>query len=242
MVNLRIIFALLAVSMQAFFLTCMNPSKHFLTAFMIAAASWAVEAQDEKKVVEKKQYQARRVEAAPRIDGKLDDDCWLRDVEPFQFVQSNPNNGALSNYKSSVQLVYTDKAVYIGALLHDPEPAKILREFGQRDDDDRNADFFGILLDTYNSGINGFAFVVSAAGVQVDIYFTADDDDEGWDAVWSSDVKITEEGWVVEMEIPYFALRFPKQDVQTWGVNFYRNVKRDQEEAFWNHVDNSVSG
>lgn len=219
----------------------MNPSKLFLSTLTIATASFAVEAQEEKKV-EKKQYQARRVETAPRIDGKLDDECWLREVEPLEFIQSEPSNGTVSPYKSSIQLIYSDKALYIGAILHDPEPKKILREFGQRDDDERNTDHFGILLDTYNSGINGFAFVVSAAGVQIDTYFTADDDDTGWDAVWKSDVKITEEGWVVEMEIPYFALRFPKQQVQTWGVNFYRNVKRDQEESFWNFVDNAVSG
>ena len=214
----------------------MSPCKQFYAIVLIGITTIAVEAQ------EKKQYQARRVDEGPRIDGQLDDACWLREVEPFQFIQSNPNNGTPSAYKSSVQLVYTDKAVYIGALLQDPYPKKILREFGQRDDFDRNADYFGILLDTYNSGINGFAFVVSAAGVQVDVYFTADDDDDGWDAVWKSDVKITEEGWVVEMEIPYFALRFPKQQIQTWGVNFYRKVRREQEESFWNHVDNSIRG
>ncbi len=210
--------------------------KQFFTMVIFAIATLAAEAQ------EKKQYQARRVEEEPRIDGQLDDACWLREVEPFQFVQSNPNNGSPSAYKTSIQIVYTDKAVYIGALLQDPDPAKILREFGQRDDFNRNADYFGIVLDTYNSGINGFGFVVSAAGVQVDVYFTADDEDNGWDAVWNSDVKITEEGWVVEMEIPYYALRFPKQQLQTWGVNFYRNVKREQEESFWNHVDNSIRG
>jgi hypothetical protein len=215
----------------------MNPNKKFQTTFLLALMTLMTEAQ----ITEKKQYQARRVEEGPRIDGQLDDACWVP-VEPFQFTQSNPNNGAPSGYKSSVQLVYTDRAVYIGALLHDPEPKKILREFGARDDDDRNADMFGVLLDTYNSGINGFAFIVSAAGVQIDTYFTADDDDDAWDAVWKSDVKITDEGWVVEMEIPYFAIRFPKQDVQTWGVNFYRSVKRDQEESFWNFVDNAVSG
>lgn len=207
-----------------------------LTASVLDA--WA----QEKKQPEKKHYQARRVEESPKIDGRLDEPCWLPEVEPFQFVQSNPDNGALSDFKTEVQVVYDDRAIYIGALLHDPDPTKILREFGPRDDDDRNADLFGVVLDTYNSGINGFAFIVSAAGVQIDTYFTADDDDDAWDAVWKSDVRITDKGWVVEMEIPYFALRFPKQDIQTWGVNFYRNVKRKQEDSFWNHVDNAVQG
>lgn len=217
--------------------------RHFLTTYAIIASTLAVQGQEEEeKLPKKKQFQARRIEVSPKIDGTLDDECWLKDAESLQFIQKNPNNGEPSDFKTSVQLVYDDRAIYIGALLHDPEPAKILREFGQRDDDDRNADLFGVLLDTYNSGINGFAFIVTAAGVQIDSYFTADDDDEAWDAVWKSDVRMTEEGWVVEMEIPYFALRFPKQEIQTWGINFYRNVKRKQEDSFWNHVDNAVQG
>lgn len=192
--------------------------------------------------VERKEHEARRVSEGPRIDGQLIDACWDSNAQPLKFIQSNPNNGAESTYKTSVQLVYTDKALYVGAFLYDPEPSKILREFGQRDDDNRNADYFAIVLDTYNSGQNGFAFAVSAAGVQSDTYFTANNDDSAWDAVWKSEVRITDEGWIIEMEIPYFALRFPKQEIQTWGVNFYRNVKRDQEESFWNHVDSSIQG
>jgi len=192
--------------------------------------------------VDKKEYQAKRITDAPRIDGQLTDACWDSNFQPVQFIQTSPNNGAASSYKTSVQLLYTDKALYIGVKLFDPDPKKILREFGQRDDSDRNADYFGILLDTYNSGQNGFGFIVSAAGVQVDSYFTTDNDDDSWDAVWKSEVNITDDGWIVEIEIPYFALRFPKQEVQTWGVNFYRNVKREKEESFWNHVDNSIQG
>lgn len=192
--------------------------------------------------IEPRQLVARRVAHAPRIDGILDDEAWREGAEKVQFTQFAPANGKQSEFQSTIQLVYTDKGIYIGAYLYDPQPDKILKEFGQRDDMDRNADYFGILLDTYNSGLNAFAFVVSAAGVQNDIYFTANDEDNAWDAVWSSAVTITDDGWIVELEIPYFALRFPKQEVQTWGVNFYRNVKRKQEESFWNYVDNSIRG
>jgi hypothetical protein len=190
---------------------------------------------------DKKEFYAKRATDVPRIDGKLDDGCWT-DMNPIQFVQTRPNNGELSSYKTAVQVVYTDHAIFIGAKLYDPNPDKILKEFGQRDDGNRNADYFGVVFDTYNSGQNGFAFVVSAAGVQSDIYFTVNNEDNNWDAVWKSSISFDSEGWTVEMEIPYYALRFPKQTVQTWGVNFYRNVKRDQEESFWNHVDNSVQG
>jgi hypothetical protein len=190
---------------------------------------------------DKKEFSAKRVDVGPRIDGKLDESVW-DELQPVHFIQTQPKSGEPSPYQTAVQILYTDRSIYIGARLYDPEPSKILKEFGQRDQGDRNADYFGVVFDTYNSGQNGFAFLVSAAGVQTDIYFTADNDDDNWDAVWKSEISFTEDGWIVEMEIPYFSLRFPKQQVQTWGVNFYRKVQRDQEESFWNHVDNAVRG
>ena len=59
---------------------------------------------------------------------------------------------------------------------------------------------------------------------------------------WKSEVRMVEDGWIVEMEIPYSALRFAKQDEQTWGVNFMRVVRRKREKSFWNPVDASVNG
>jgi hypothetical protein len=52
---------------------------------------------------------------------------------------------------------------------------------------------------------------VSAAGVQMDCIATEDGEDFSWDAIWDSKVSITDFGWVVEMEIPYAALRFSQK-------------------------------
>jgi Domain of unknown function (DUF5916)/Carbohydrate family 9 binding domain-like len=191
---------------------------------------------------QRQQFQAIRVEDTPRIDGDLNDMVWSQNAEKVNFPQLSPSNGSPSEFQTSVQIVYTDQAIYVGARLYDQEPQNIQREFGQRDDADRNADWFGIMLDPYNSGINAFTFLVSAAGVQGDYFLTVGDFDENWDAVWRSAIKIDEQGWSIEFAIPYFAIRFPKQEVQTWGVNFYRNVKRKQEESYWNRVDNGVDG
>jgi hypothetical protein len=191
---------------------------------------------------EKQQFQAQRVTDAPKIDGDLSDAVWKQATGKIQFHQFAPKNGSPSEFYTSVQLIYTDQAIYVGARLYDHEPGKILREFGQRDDLNRNADWFGFMIDPYNSGINAFSFFVSAAGVQGDYFMTVSNFDESWDAVWNSSIKLDDEGWSIEMAIPYFAIRFPKQAVQTWGLNFYRNVKRKQEESYWNHVDNGVDG
>lgn len=190
----------------------------------------------------KRVQRAIRVDHAPKIDGVLDENLWNVKTERHNFIQYQPANGTPSRFETTVQVIYTDKAVYIAARLYDPDPRKILHEFGGRDDMGRNSDWFGVVLDPYNSGISAFTFFVSAAGVQSDYYLTGTFWDSSWDAVWNSAVARNEDGWTVEMEIPYYAIRFPRQDVQEWGVNFFRSVKRNQEEAYWNPVDNSIQG
>ena len=192
----------------------------------------------------KRETKAFRVDQSPVIDGSIEEEIWQQEKnERVNFVQFLPHNGKASDFETSVQIAYTDKAIYVAARLYDPAPDKILREFGKRDDLGRNTDSFGFILDPYNSGMNAFTFFVTAAGVQGDYFISGGNNwDSNWDAVWNSAVKIDESGWSVEFEIPYYAFRFPQQEVQHWGVNFYRGVKRNQEETYWNPVDNSKQG
>ena len=54
--------------------------------------------------------------------------------------------------------------------------------------------------------------------------------------------QIHEDGWTVEMKIPYLSLRFSKKDVQTWGMQFLRYMRRNNEQNFWNTVDPNING
>jgi hypothetical protein len=101
---------------------------------------------------------------------------------------------------------------------------------------------FGIAIDAYNSGQNAFYFIVSAAGVQIDKIMSPTGQDYNWDAVWNSAVQIDEDGWTVEIEIPYFALRFPQKPEQEWSINIMRRIERKRELSFWNYVNNAVNG
>ena len=191
----------------------------------------------------KRSIQAIRIENKPKIDGILDDEIY-KTAQPFEgdFFQMSPDNGAPSAYKTKAYVVYTDYGMYIGAQMYDPDPQNIPRELGIRDDMDKNVDKFGIVVDPVNKGQNAFYYVVTAAGVQGDAVASSNDDDWNWDAVWNSEVSINEEGWAVEMEIPYSAIRFPKHTSGDWGFNFYRVAKRLNEESTWNFVDQEVSG
>ena len=186
---------------------------------------------------------ASRISTKIKIDGVLDDKAW-QEATPFEgnFYQLAPDNGADAKYKSKIYVIYDNRAMYVGALLYDPDPKTIPQELGERDNDNLNVDLFGIIVDPLNQGQNGFYYTVTAAGVQGDGVISTRDEDSDWNAVWKSEVKITNEGWVVEMEIPYSAVRFPKVEEPVWGLNFYRVSKRLNEEAMWNFVDAEVEG
>ena len=115
-------------------------------------------------------------------------------------------------------------AVYFYAKLYDNEPEKIMRELAKRDGFG-SADFFGVIINGNNDGQQDFEFFVTAANCQGDANESASGEDFSWDAVWESEVAITDFGWVVEMKIPYAALRFPPSKIQTWGINFFRNIQ-----------------
>lgn len=179
----------------------------------------------------------------PTIDGDLNDKFWLNITETeAKFIAFVPENGTQSNQRTFIKTAYTDFGIYISARMEDTSGAPIRQELGLRDDDSRNADQFGVILDTYQNGQNAFYLKVSAAGVQTDIFINRGRSDYNWDAVWNSEVKITETGWQVEMEIPYSAIRFPKDSKQDWNINFMRKIQSKNETAYWNYVDNSIDG
>ncbi len=170
----------------------------------------------------------------PKIDGRLDDPVWKTAPVATDFVENAPNPGVPASQKSRVHVLYTTQGIYIGARLYDTAPDSILKQLSVRDEQGNvNADMFSVSIDGMYTQQTDFSFTVTAAGVQID----ANAGDEIWDAVWNSAVEIDELGWVVEMEIPYSQLRFPKSEVQTWGINFRRNVRRTRQDFYWSAVD-----
>lgn len=175
------------------------------------------------------------------IDGKVDEDSWKTSETATDFIMFEPDNGAqiAPEKKSTIRITYDNEAIYVSAVLNDENPSGILKEITQRDLFG-TADHFGVYINGFNDGQQDFRFFVSAAGVQLDCIATEGSEDYSWDAIWNSHVEITNEGWNVEMKIPYAALRFSKEKIQTWGINFYREIKRDRQKYTWNPVSLNV--
>lgn len=190
---------------------------------------------------QKKAVEAKTISDKIVIDGELDENIWNSARVATDFVMLEPDNGVpiSSEKKTDVRILYDNEAIYVSALLYDNQPDLILREMTQRDNFG-TADHFGIYINGFNDGQQDFRFFVSAAGVQMDCLATEANEDYSWDAIWSSSVKITDFGWVVEMRIPYAALRFSKEDKQTWGLNLYREIKRDRQKYTWSPIDMKI--
>jgi hypothetical protein len=198
--------------------------------------SISVAAQDSTKSI-----RVARIEDPPVIDGQLNDEAWKNVPVAKDFVQFYPNNGAPAWQKSEVKFLYDNTALYIGAMLYDSAPDSILTGLSERDNIN-NADYMGIYFDPLGTGMNGFGFFVTASGVQVDMKVDHYNEDGSWDAVWKSEVSITDSGWMAEIKIPFTALRFPRTDVQNWKVNVWRNIMRHRQNTNWNFINREKDG
>ena len=176
------------------------------------------------------------------IDGKFDEPIWEFAPIAKDFVMFTPDNGKpISNAKrTEVQIAYNDDGIYIAAKMFDDQPANIRREITQRDLFG-TADHFGVFINGFNDNQQDFRFFVSASGVQMDCIFTnTDGEDFTWDAIWDSKALMTDYGWAIEIKIPYAALRFSKSEKQTWGINFYREIRNLRQSYTWNFIDTKI--
>jgi len=178
----------------------------------------------------------QRTDVVPVIDGVIEPDIWGL-AEPINsFSQFVPVFQDKPSQYTEVRLLYDDDAIYVAAQLYDTHPDSILMQLGGRDAN-LNADAFGIRLDTYNNQLDAYSFEVYASGVQKDWRY----EDRTYDGVWNSAVTINDEGWAVEMRIPYSALRFPSTDCQTWGMQLFRSIRRRRETNQWALEEKDVS-
>ncbi len=188
----------------------------------------------------KKEIKALKIDKAPTIDGVLDEDFWKNTDTAKDFFKYEPKSGGheLKNKKTTVKVAYDDEAIYFGATLYDDTPQKIPKQFTKRDKIGI-VDFFLVSLNPNNDGNYDTEFFVLSTGVQADAKVNAKREDYKWSAVWYSKVKYNKDSWVVEMKIPYSALRF-STNVETWGINFYRKINYLNEFFSWNYINPEI--
>ncbi len=214
-----------------------------LAALSIAISARPAAAQSVSVAVtpERPTATAIRLDSTERIvvDGLLDEPSWERAQPITDFRQSEPRNGEAGTERTQVRMLFSRDNLYIGARLFDSDPDGILGNQMIRDGALNADDRFMWMLDPLNDRRSGFYFEVNPAGAMGDAQLvpgaggaTAITQNRAWNGIWLARVRRSDEGWTVEVEIPFHTLNFDPNATE-WGANFQRTVRRKTEEDFW---------
>lgn len=193
--------------------------------------------------VERPVMQARALQSAPVLDGDVLGDSAWQGVNPASgFWQVQPDEGQPATQKTEVFIGFLNDALYIGMVAYDDNPDGIIINGNRRDADLDDSDSFQLIIDGLLDRQNGFVFGTNPAGIEYDAQvikegvtgaFGANGYNLNWDASWSIKARVSDIGWSAEMEIPFKSLRYGKDAEQVWGINFQRNIRRNNEIVYW---------
>ncbi len=193
------------------------------------------------------EMQAFKLPVAPIIDGKVHGDAAWNAVTPARnFWQVKPAEGQPATQKTEVFVGFTDSALYIGVIAYDDNPDGIIVTDSRRDSSLNDTDAFLVIIDGLLDRQNGYVFGTNAAGIEYDGQvaregtggaFGGGGFNRNWDGAWTVSSRIDEHGWSAEFELPFRTLRYGSADVQSWGINFQRNIRRNNEVAYWSPLD-----
>ena len=172
------------------------------------------------------------------IDGIFDESAWSRAASTDNFLEFQPGDNVEPPVPTEVKVTYDKDNLYVAFKAYS-DPKDIRATLQKRDQAFRD-DFVAILIDTYGDANSAVMIGSNPLGVQLDALNTGGDDDETYDVIYESKGKITDEGYQVEMAIPFSSLSFPKKKIQDWKVTFFRNLPRgDRHMIVWGGMDRS---
>lgn len=182
-----------------------------------------------------------RVSTPPKIDDYLDGRSRSEELKVTGFRQREPQDGVPITQETNAYLSYDDKHLYVVFVCKD-EPGKVRAHMSKRENTG-NDDAVGITIDTFHDRRRAYIFATNPLGVQLDGIITeGQNDDMSFDTLWHSDGKLTADGYVVWMSIPFKSLRFHNADVQTWGIGLLRSISHTGENAWYPYITRRVEG
>jgi hypothetical protein len=184
-----------------------------------------------------------RVERAPLIDGKMDDDIWRQAVVLKDFYQTSPGDNIAPSQATEVYMAYDSRMLYIAFHAHD-EPGKVRATVAKRDDVLTNEDSVRVLLDTFNDRRKAYVLVFNPLGVQQDgIRTEGQGVDFSFDLVMESKGALTSDGYVVEAAIPFKSLKYESGRDKQWGIQIFRQIQRfNNETDSWMPISRDING
>jgi hypothetical protein len=170
-----------------------------------------------------------RFEKPPVIDGRLDDEAWKQSVALRDFYQTQPGDNAPPSKPTEVMIGYDAKFLYFAFHCYD-EPDKVRATVAKRDNV-FGEDNVRVFLDTFNDQRKAYVLGFNPFGVQQDGILTEGSEiDFNVDIVMDSKGTMTNDGWVVEVAIPFKSLRYEAGKDKLWGFHVWRNIDRFNDE------------
>ena len=181
----------------------------------------------------KKAYYATRTAIKPKINGKLDDECWQKvGTWAGDFIQQQPNQAQPPSQETEIKILYDNTYLYIAMKCYDNEPEKMRPVLGRRDVN--SGDMAGIAFDSYSDKQTAFEFNLTAAGQKIDLMHLGEYGwDYNWDAVWDGKTHVGDSAWYAEMRVPFSQLRYADKKEHVWGMHIWRWIDRLKEEDQW---------
>ena len=188
-------------------------------------------------VFSQKALEVSDLDEPPIIDGRIDPIEWGQADSASEFIQIEPQKGALSTRKTVVFSAQFGKNLYFAFKCYVHDKSEINARIQRRDQVDDSDDAIAVLLDTYNDKRTSLLFIVNPLSTLSDAKVTDDGKnmDFNWDMEWEAKAIQTPYGWSVEMVLPFSSMQFaPKAKV--WGINFSRVIRANQETTWWSEV------
>lgn len=169
------------------------------------------------------------------LDGILDEPAWQQADVADNWYLNYPLDTARAPYQTEARLTFDNQALYISFVCYDDDSPDIINSL-RRDFDPELNDYVGVSIGPYNDRINGFFFVITPAGIQLEGTLTGGGNGGGWNSYWDnkwfSKVIRHPDKWIVEIAIPFKSFRY-KSDVDEWNISFDRwELKRNQKSSW----------
>jgi hypothetical protein len=180
----------------------------------------------------KTHHRIPKLDKGIKVDGVLDDETWQQALKLELRYETWPGENLPALARTEVFIYHTKTYFYFGVHAYDPDPSAIRAFYSDRDTI-WNDDWIAITMDTFMDPRRRFSFFCNALGVQADLIETIDENLIFWDSIWDSAGRIGDDGYIVEMAIPFSSLRFQRtKEEQTWRIDIVRMYPRDVKHYF----------
>lgn len=178
-----------------------------------------------------------RVRGSVTLDGLSNELAW-EGIKTLPVVMHSPNFGNAPSELTEILVAFDNDFLYVAGRLYDSEPSRIQVNSKQRDSGDPSSEWFGIVIDSFNDKENALAFFTTPAGLRWDAAFYNDAQEAfsreplntSWNSFWDVSTESNDEGWFVEMRIPFSSLRFQDQEGRVvMGIISWRKIARKNE-------------